>query len=65
MFKTAFGHFQSLIVGILPAAVAGLFAVHKADGGKDECANVPCGSPAFLMVVGEGGADGHIYVEPA
>ena len=63
MFKTTFGHLQSLIIGILPASVAGFLTVHKADGGEDESADVPGGGPAFLVVVGEGGADGHVDVE--
>ena len=49
----------------MSAAVAGLFAVHEADGGENESANVPGGCPAFLVVVGEGGADGHVDVEAA
>ena len=47
------------------AAVARFLTVHKADGGKDERADVPGGSPALLMVVGKTGADGDISFEPS
>lgn len=49
----------------MAAAVAGLLAVHEADGCEDEGADVPGGGPALLVVVGERGADGDVDVESA
>jgi hypothetical protein len=63
--ETVFGHPGSLLVRILPAAIAGFFTVHKADCCEDEGSNVPGGGPAFLVVVSEGGADGHVDFEAA
>ena len=63
MFQTTFGHPLPLFSGFSFAAIARFLAIHKADSGKDEGAHVPGRSPAFLMVVSEGSADGHVGIE--
>jgi hypothetical protein len=47
------------------APVARLLAVHEADRCEYEGADVPGGSPALLVIVGEAGADGEVGIEPA
>ena len=57
------GKLPPIVLGIGAAAKTGFFGIHEADGGEYECAYVPGGGPAFLVVVGEGGADGEVGVE--
>lgn len=45
------------------AAEARFLTVHEADGGNDECPDVPSRGPSLLMVVSEARADGHVDLE--
>lgn len=38
--------------------------VHEGDHGCEDGPDVPAGTPGFLVVVGEGGADGLAHLEP-
>ena len=63
--QTLPGHADSLLLWGPATSIGRLLAVHEADGGEGEGAHVPSRSPALLVVVCEGCADGDVDVEAA
>lgn len=61
--EAASGKELALFGGLGEPANALLVGVHEGDHGGEDGADVPAGAPCFLVVVGEGGADGLANLE--